>query len=314
MDKTVPLSGFYFYLIFPFQFENSSIGCCLSLVSRSLIETSWPRQLIAFEWRAEWHTVSSDTRKMEFIFLFTLAAVVRIALIIYGWLQDLYLKVKYTDIDYIVFSDAAKHVVNGSSPYNRATYRYTPLLAFLMTPNTFIHPSFGKVFFSICDLIVGWLIIKLIRSSFEQHSIFNEDVGKQSIVKQSSLLAAAAWLFNPLSLAISTRGNAESVQAVLVLATLLSVMRNYHFIGGLFFGFAVHFKIYPVIYSLPIFLYISRDVHKTLLKNWKCIKLMDIVKTSTHQVKDLFSFASAASSVLLATTYLFYSWLVSFTM
>lgn len=39
-------------------------------------------------------------------------------------LQNNFFQVNFTDIDYTVFSDAAKHVSNGGSPFEKKTYRY----------------------------------------------------------------------------------------------------------------------------------------------------------------------------------------------
>ena len=238
---------------------------------------------------------------MGLLVIFLFAAVVRIALIIFGSIQDLYFAVKYTDIDYVVFSDAAKYVIDGASPYTRATYRYTPLLAFLMTPNALLHPSFGKIVFSVCDLIVGWLIVKINRQKLEKWSVIDEDAR----TRVYSYWPVIIWLFNPLSLAVSTRGNAESFQAVMVLATLLCIIRKYHFIGGLFFGFAIHFKIYPVIFSLPISLYIVKDLRLKLAKTWR---VAGIFRALDHSFVELLLFLFASGFVLLSTTYLFYYW------
>ena len=61
-----------------------------------------------------------------------LAALIRIAIACWGEWQDANMPSKYTDIDYVVFTDGAREVLAGHSPMDRATYRYTPLLYVLL--------------------------------------------------------------------------------------------------------------------------------------------------------------------------------------
>lgn len=92
--------------------------------------------------------MSAETRLLQ------LAVVVRVGLIAFGRWQDSNLEVPYTDIDYKVYSDAANFIKDGASPYERSTYRYTPLLAGLLLPNC-IFPEYGKILFSMCDIMAA---------------------------------------------------------------------------------------------------------------------------------------------------------------
>lgn len=82
------------------------------------------------------------------------SALLRAVLILWGVIQDHLLRVAYTDVDYKVFTDAARLVAEGRSPFLRSTYRYSPLLAYIVLPNVWIAPIWGKVCW--CTAIEGY--------------------------------------------------------------------------------------------------------------------------------------------------------------
>ncbi|RLV96165.1 GPI mannosyltransferase 1 [Spathaspora sp. JA1] len=197
-----------------------------------------------------------------------ISIILRIAFFGYGLYQDKYMLVNYTDIDYLVFSDASKFVYNGESPYLRETYRYTPLLSWFLIPNNFtlifgnsIWYSFGKVLFMICDLITGYLIIKLLDRS----------KGKVGL--------SAIWLLNPMVITISTRGSSESILTVMIMLSVYYLLvKDNVIVSGIWLGIAIHFKIYPIIYLPSILLYLQTTTTPIIqfpilnLINWKNLK------------------------------------------
>lgn len=168
--------------------------------------------------------------------------------VLFAWscLQDRLLAVRFTDVDYYVFSDAARFVTQGQSPFLRSTYRYTPIIAFLLTPNVYLWLDFGKVLFASCDLVAGWLIYDIVRRQDVAKGGGTGQNGRTSASpfggRQRALLAACFWLFNPLVASVSVRGNAESVLSCLVLATLWALLRGQVVMCAALFGTAVHMK------------------------------------------------------------------------
>lgn len=152
---------------------------------------------------------------INFRSLLIFSAILRIFLIIYGEWQDTHMEVRYTDIDYYVFSDAASLMASGRSPYERSTYRYSPLLAFLLVPNSFIHQSWGKFLFSASDLLVGILIRSILKL--------------RGVPEKTCLSSVALWLFNPFTFTIGTRGNCEPMVCAIVLWIIYCLMN-----GGVF--------------------------------------------------------------------------------
>ncbi|CEL06595.1 Putative Mannosyltransferase [Aspergillus calidoustus] len=166
----------------------------------------------------------------------------RVILLFYGAWQDANSPVKYTDIDYMVFTDAARYVSRGDSPYARDTYRYTPLLAWMLLPTTWAIPgffSFGKALFALSDVVAGWLVAKSL--------ILTHQMSPERALKYASF-----WLLNPMVANISTRGSSEGLLGVLVIALLWAVLNRRITLAGILLGLGVHFKIYPFIYGVSI--------------------------------------------------------------
>lgn len=180
--------------------------------------------------------------------VFFAAAALRLVLLVYGGWQDAHSAMKYTDIDYMVFTDAARYVAKGESPYARDTYRYTPLLAWMLAPTAWEGPgpwstltfAFGKALFALSDILAGWIVVQLLTRCY------------QFPTERALRYVAAVWLWNPMVANISTRGSSEGLLGVLVAALLWATLNRKPIIAGLILGLAVHFKIYPFIYGVSI--------------------------------------------------------------
>lgn len=173
-----------------------------------------------------------------------IAVVERILTFFWGLYQDSHMVPKFTDIDYLVFTDASRFMANQGSPYERETYRYTPLLAWLLLPSISWFFSFGKVLFAVGDIIAGVLILKIFQMRGERES--------------KALLYSSVWLLNPMVATISTRGSSEGLLGMIVISFVWAVCSKRYVLGGLLAGLSVHFKIYPVIYIPSVLLALDK--------------------------------------------------------
>ncbi|KAK7699989.1 GPI mannosyltransferase 1 [Diaporthe eres] len=195
--------------------------------------------------------------------LYSTAVLFRLVLVVYGLWQDANSPLKYTDIDYLVFTDATRFVAQGhpAGPYARETYRYTPLLSWALIPTTWTAPaspiwvnvacfSFGKLLFALADVVAGALVVRVLTIRGR---------GMPAMDAPTARKFAAIWLLNPMVATISTRGSSEGLLAVLVLALLWAVLSRRVVLAGLLLGLAVHFKIYPFIYAPAIVWWMDDD-------------------------------------------------------
>ncbi|KAK8195704.1 GPI mannosyltransferase-like protein 1 [Phyllosticta capitalensis] len=229
--------------------------------------------------------------------VFAAAILLRAVLLVYGLFQDAYSPMKYTDIDYFVFTDATRFVAQGTSPYRRDTYRYTPLLAWLIYPTAW--PgwfSFGKALFAFGDIIAGWLIFQTLRS--------NSNMSTERALKFASI-----WLLNPMVAQISTRGSSEGLLGVIVTALLWAVTQKRIVLAGLLLGFAVHFKIYPFIYAASIVWWLDQENVAPHAQTQKSESISQKVAAFLNSARLILAVVSLATFLTLnVVMYLAYGW------
>ncbi|KIW07350.1 hypothetical protein, variant [Verruconis gallopava] len=233
-------------------------------------------------------------------FVFGGAVVLRVFLLFWGLYQDATSAFKYTDIDYFVFTDAARFVSQRRSPYDRDTYRYTPLLAWILVPTAWSRAwfSFGKVLFALADIVAGYLIVVILRSSYR-------------MPRGKALGFASIWLLNPMVATISTRGSSEGLLGVLAVALVWAVTQRRIVLAGFILGFSVHFKIYPFIYAASILWWLDderRNVASTKGAHRKPTQ-KSVIQQVLNKDRVLFSCSSLFTFVILNVwMYSIYGW------
>lgn len=177
---------------------------------------------------------------------------IRILLSVYSIFHDKYFKVPYTDVDYKVFTYAARDVIAQRSPYDQQAYRYSPIIAYLFTPNVLLHPICGKLIASVFDVYLAYRIYRLVELTFNN--------------QKKALQCAQLWLYNPLPFIICTRGNVDSISSVFILLALLYHLKQKYVWSGVLLGVSVHLRLYPIIFVLPFLVTCNRYSSADLLK------------------------------------------------
>src|SRR3989338_8556580 len=135
------------------------------------------------------------------------AFTIRLIVIVYGTVHDSLFTLPYTDVDYLVVTDGARHMLNGKSPFDRETYRYTPLLATVFLPSVVFSNGmliwWGKVVVALCDVAAGYFVCRVLNST-----------------SASKFLVCCFIWFNPIVINVSTRGNSDIIITTLALGAL----------------------------------------------------------------------------------------------
>ena len=165
-----------------------------------------------------------------------------------------------------------------------------------MIPNEFVHHTFGKVLFAVCDILIGCILYGLSTGGLPVKE-------NDTSVRKRMWWVAALWLLNPMPANISTRGSAESVLGLIVISTLALVTSGRMDAAAIFLGLATHFKIYPFIYGASVLAYIRARTAATTAKRDQSVNdhasQTPIFDLRTVRAQARFAFLSSGSFIAL---------------
>ncbi|CAH8496913.1 unnamed protein product [Heterobilharzia americana] len=228
---------------------------------------------------------------------FILALILRLVLVVFSVWQDSVRwpdgQLRFTDVDYDVFSDAAQAFIDGKNIYVERYWLFSKGKKSLTSTQVVSNNSdffdipidesqrhqsipdvsviahiWGKLIFIMADLLCGYLQYKIIQDKLFQDNAtlpdkINPRTGQKSLSSNTNRLAVYfvcfGWLFNPVTAVVSARGNADALQSCFVLACLWCILKHRIILAGLLYGLCIHLRIYPVIYSPSIYMWLMEE-------------------------------------------------------
>ena len=119
----------------------------------------------------------------------------------------------------------------------------------------------------------------------------------------STITFVALWLFNPMIIAMSTRGSNDNIISLLVFIALHFILKRHYVLAGFFYGLSVHFKIYPIIYSFVLFFFIDCDHTKIAAGH----PYKAIISKAGFFTRDRLVFTFVSAATFIGFTGLFYA-------
>jgi GPI mannosyltransferase 1 subunit M len=121
-----------------------------------------------------------------------------------------------------------------------------------LTGNIVLHAAFGKALFALCDVVIGFLIHAMMLQ------VCNGGASAKYRLSDAQIKTfVGIWLFNPFTINVSTRGNAESIISLQVIAFMYLLLKNRLVASAVVYGLAVHTKIYPIIFAPALFFHLD---------------------------------------------------------